>query len=154
MGFSTSGAAAIIFVGLLIAVGIAYPVLETAHDRRSTAIDDRDDRALDLRNTAIDVTDVTYDDAEGDGTLIVNVTNTGSTTLSVSKTDLLVDGEYVSTANEGPAIEETTVDDTPDRDLWQPGDTLTIIVDPVEDEPDRVKVVTEHGIAVTITEVS
>ena len=148
MGFSTSGAAAIIFVGLLIAVGIAYPVLETAHDRRSTAIDDRDDRALDLRNTAIDVTDVTYDDAEGDGTAIVNVTNTGSTSLSVSKTDLLVDGEYV------PIPEETTVEGVSNRDLWQPGETLSMTVDSVEDEPDRVKGVTEHGIAVTVTEVS
>ena len=146
MGFSTSGAAAIIFIGLLIAVGIAYPVLETAHDRRSTAIDDRDDRALDLRNTAIDDLEATYD-AEGEY-LVVNVTNTGSTTLSVSKTDLLIDGEYVTLP------EETTVEDDPDRNLWQPGETLSITIESVDDEPDRVKVVTEYGIAETITEVT
>jgi len=55
VGFSTSGATAIIFVGVLVAAGIAYPVFHSAQEERRTAIQDRDDRTLSMRNTAIAV---------------------------------------------------------------------------------------------------
>lgn len=145
MGFSTSGAVAILFAGLLIAVGMAYPVVQTANDDRRTAIDDRDDRTLDMHNTDIVLKNASYSGTED--TLTVNVTNTGSTTLSVPATDLLVDGSYRElTAN------ETTVEGSASRELWQPGELLTITVTATT-QPDRVKVVTEHGIAETTTEV-
>ena len=143
MGFSTSGATAIIFVGVLVAVGIAYPVLQTAHEERTTAIDERDDRALEMRNTAIDLENASYDGTD----LTVNATNTGSSTLSVPATDLLVDGAFVA---DGDRTE--TVDGAADRETWQPGETLSITV-AVDDEPDRVKLVTEYGVAATTTEV-
>ena len=146
MGFSTSGATAIIFVGMLVAVGIAYPVLQTAHEERRTAMDDRDDRALEMRNTAIDLQTASYDGTATE--LTVNATNNGSTTLSVPATDLLVDGQY--TAFDG---NDTVVDGSDTRELWQPGETLSITV-AVDDQPDRVKLVTEYGIADTTTEVS
>ncbi|SDK85104.1 flagellin [Natronorubrum texcoconense] len=164
MGFSTSGATAVLLVGLLVAVGIAYPVLQGAQEARLTAIDDRDDRALDLRNSDIELEEATYDissddeggddeDENGDDeyTLMVNVTNTGSTTLSVPATDLLVDGIYQPVGED-----ETDVDGTAGRDLWQPGETLTFTVelDESDDPPKRVKIVTEHGIAETTTEVT
>ncbi|WP_440771043.1 flagellin [Natronorubrum sp. DTA28] len=164
MGFSTSGATAVLLVGLLVAVGIAYPVLQGAQEARLSAIDDRDDRVLDLRNSDIELEEAQYDtssddevengeDENGDDehTLTVNVTNTGSTTLSVSATDLLVDGVYRSVG-----ADETDVDGTADRDLWQPGETLTFTVelDESDDPPERVRVVTEHGIAETTTEVT
>ena len=138
MGFSTSGATAIIFIGLLVAVGIAYPVLQTAHEERLTAINDRDDRTLEMQNTAIELVDTTHDG----GDLTVTVNNTGSTTLSVSATDLLLDGDYVTLSES-----ESEVDDASDRDLWQPGETLTITTQ--TDDPDRIRIVTEHGIAAT-----
>lgn len=141
MGFSTSGATAIVFVGMLVAAGIAYPVLQTAHDERLSAIDDRDDRTLDIRNSDITLEGTSYDDPE----LTVNVTNTGSTTLSISETDLLVDGVYVPTSEWNVSIDGTAA---PDRELWQPGETLSITVEP-DESPERVKIVTEHGIAET-----
>ena len=150
MGFSTSGAVAILFVGMLIAVGIAYPAVQTAHDQRSAAIDDRDDRALDVRNTAIDDIEASYEPIEDDpGTLTVNATNAGSTTLSIPETDLLVEGVY-----QPAETYETEIVQTPDaeRELWQPGERLSIEL-AVDDEPHRVKLVTEHGIAATITDV-
>lgn len=145
MGFSTSGATAILFVGVLVAVGIAYPVVQTAHEERTTAVDDRDDRALEMRNTAIDLETASYDGSE----LTVNATNTGSTTLTVPATDLLVDGAFVADGE----WTGTAVDGTTGRELWQPGETLSITVT-ADDRPDRVKLVTEYGIAETTTEVS
>lgn len=143
MGFSTSGATAIIFVGVLIAAGIAYPVFQTAHEQRTTAIEDRDDRALSMRNTGIDVADWSYNES-GNENFTMDVNNTGSTVLSVPETDLLIDGEYQRSY-------DTSVDGSTDRELWQPGETLTVTVSTVR--PNRVKIVTEHGIAETVTEV-
>ena len=145
MGFSTSGATAILFVGMLVAVGITYPIIQTAHEERTRAMDDRDDRALEMRNTAIDLEMASYNDPN----LTVNVTNTGSTTLSVPATDLLVDGTFVAPSE----WNETTVAGSPDRELWQPGETLSITVERTA-SPNRVKLVTEYGIAETTTKVS
>ncbi len=147
MGFSTSGATAIIFVGVLIAVGLAYPVVQTAHDNRMTAIDDRDDRMLDLRNADFALEEATYDAGDESGTLTVNATNTGSTTLSVPATDLLIDGQYTALSGD-----DTRVDGSVDRETWQPGEELSITV-AADDHPDRIKLVTEHGLAITETEV-
>ncbi|WP_121741731.1 flagellin [Natronorubrum halophilum] len=141
MGFSTSGATAIIFVGVLMAAGIAYPVLQTAHDERLTAIDDRDDRTLEIYNSDLALEESRYNETER--ALTVNVTNAGSTTLSVPATDLLVDGKYVE-LDDG----DTLVDGSERRELWQPGETLSITVE--ADRPERVKIVTEHGLAKTL----
>lgn len=146
MGFSTSGAAAIIFVGLLVATTIAFPALESAYDARASAMDDRDQRALDVRNTDI----VVDPHADGDGDLVVNVTSTGSTTLSVDATDLLIDGDYYDVLGDDPS---TTVEGAADRETYQPGETLTIETDATADDVERVKVVTEYGVAETVTEV-
>ncbi|SER19817.1 flagellar protein FlaF [Natrinema salaciae] len=131
----------IIFVGVLIAAGIAYPVFQTASENRSAAIDDRDDRALAMRNTAIDVAAWRYNES-GNENFTMDVTNTGSTVLSIPETDLLIDGVYRQSY-------ETSVGGSPVRELWQPGETLTVTIS--TDRPNRVKIVTEHGIAETIT---
>ncbi|USZ70446.1 flagellin [Natronosalvus halobius] len=144
MGFSTSGAVAILFIGLLVAVGIVYPTVETAHERRADAIDERDERALDLRNSDVAL-EATYDDVANE--LRVNVTNTGATTLSATETTLLVDGVVRPDA-------ATSVEDDATRERVHSGEELQFIVSDVTDYPNRVKVVTEHGLARILTEVT
>ena len=147
MGFSTSGATAILFVGVLVAAGIAYPVFHAAHEERRAAIQERDDRTLSMRNTAIAVDSWSYNES-GNDDFTMHVNNTGSTTLSVPETDLLVDGVY---RTEGSYV--TSVEGATDRDLWQPGETLNVTLVAESPAPNRVKLVTEHGIAETVTEV-
>lgn len=146
MGFSTSAAMAIIFLGMLVAIGIAFPAMESAYESQSTAMDDRDERALDMRNTAVEL-DASFDTGDD---LQVNVTNEGTTTLSVERTTLLLDGEFT------PQSEyETAVDGVGDRALVEPGETLEITLDEADhDEPTRVKVITEYGVSRLVTEVS
>lgn len=146
MGFSSSAAVAILFIGCLVAAGIAFPVLETAYERQTAAMEERDDRALEVRNTAIDVT-AAYDD--GANNLSVNVTNTGSTTLSVEDVDLLVDGELIA----GWAESDRRVEGDETRTIVQPGEVLELLVDR-ETKPNRIKVVTGNGVAETVTEVA
>lgn len=146
MGFSVSGATAVIFIGLLVSVSTLYPAIDQHSERRSEAIGERDERALTMRNTAIDLTSATVADPDtGDDTktLTVAVDNDGASTLAVSKTDLLVDGTY-----QIPDV--ATVDGTAATDVWTSGETLelTLTIDESA-SPTQVKVVTDHGIAAT-----
>lgn len=136
MGFSASGATAILFVALLVCAGSAYSTMSLAHERVSSATDDRDDRALDQRNTAIVVELVAFVDGE----LTVAVLNEGARTLSVEETSLLIDGEYRSDAT-------TSVDGDADRTIWTSGESLELSVAVTGDAPERVKVVTDNGVA-------
>ncbi|MDG5820900.1 flagellin [Natronococcus sp. A-GB7] len=140
MGFSTSGATAIILVGVLVAVSVAYPALQSAQDLRQNAIEDRDNRALEVQNAAVELEDVEH----ADGELTVTARNDGSTSLSAADTTLLVDGTI-------PDDRDLEVDGEPDRELWLPEEELTITVDDSDlpDDPDRVKLVTERGVATT-----
>lgn len=134
---------AVLFVGVLIALSTAYPVMSAANERVQTAVDDRTDRELDQRNSDIELANAMYN-ATND-TLVVWVNNTGSRTLSVNETDVLVDGAFQS----GYA---TRVAGDGARTVWVPGETLRVEVSTTT-APGRVKVVTEFGIAETTTDI-
>lgn len=138
MGFSVSGSTVVILIGCLIAFSAAFTVTVDSYDRVTTAQDEHADRLLDRQNTAIEIGDVQREN----GTLTVPVTNTGSTALSIDRTDLLVDGEYTD-ADHTITNGDTTTNDT---NLWLPGDILEFAVDA---DGESVKVVTQHGIAAT-----
>ena len=136
MGFSVSASTAILFAGLFLAVGILYPAVSNGYELVQGAEVDRDDAQLDMRNSAINITDL-------DGT--INVTNEGSTALDASEIDVVVNGEYESRVNYTTEVEGDAT-----TDLWLPGETLTIDPTDVGAGPtDRVRIVTEHGLSVT-----
>lgn len=143
MGFSVSGATAVILVGLLVSAATLYPAVDSHTERRSEAVDDRQERLLTQQNTEVEITIASYN-ATGD--LTVSVKNTGATTLAVSKVDLLADGEYETLLST-----DTTVDGDTTTDIWSPGETLTITVSSLLSSPGRVKIVTGPGVADTAT---
>lgn len=145
MGFSTSAAAAVIFVGALVSLGILYPATAGSFEQVNDALGDRENRLLDQRNTDLAVESVTYNETTDE--VVVNVSNTGTTTLTANETDPLLDGT-LRTANVTRAVEGV-----PGRTLWTPGETMTITVGNVTSTPGRVKVVTEHGVAVATEDV-
>ena len=89
MGFSVSGAVAVVFVGLLVSAATLYPAVDRASERRADAVDARNERALERQNTAISLVNATYNTSQG--TLTVTVENTGASTLDVRAVDLLVE---------------------------------------------------------------
>ena len=140
MGFSVSASTAVIFAGLFLALGMFYPAMANSYERVQAADADQADRALEQANT-----DIRLDDASkgggGSDPLEVTLTNTGSTSLTVSETDLLVDGTY---------IQRSELDTDSTTDLWLPGETLDITYNPGGSfSADRVRVVTEHGVTVS-----
>lgn len=137
MGFSVSGASAIIFASLFIGFGMWYPAAANGYEQVTDAEADRTDRLLDQQNTALEIASATHNGTH----LSVDVENAGTSQLRLSTTDLLVDGRYET----GWAAGATVAGDGK-TDLWLSGETLTIVV-PADVQPDRVAVVTESGVS-------
>lgn len=137
MGFSVSASTVVVFVGALLALGTVYPAAANGYEHVTEASHDVSDRRLDRQNTAIAVTQATYN--ASNETLTVAVENTGSTALSVNRTDVLVDNAYRS------SFDSRAVDGDATTTLWLPGETLRVELSS-PDRPDRVTVATEHGV--------
>lgn len=137
MGFSTSAAAAVIFVGVLVSLSIVYPAATGSFEQVSDAMESREDRVLNQRNSNLDIDSATYNDSAN--RLRINATNTGTVTVEVNDTDLLIDGEIQP--NRSTAIESVE-----GRSIWAPGETMTIIVENQADLPERVTVINEYGV--------
>lgn len=145
MGFSTSGATVVIFLGVLVSAGIFLPSAEGAIEHVADAVEDRNERTLDRRNADVAISNATYNTS--DSTVVVNVTNEGAVTLSADRTDLLLNGSLQTGYN-------TSVDGVQGRTLWAPGELLAFEVDDPGGKPARVAVVTEHGLERTTTNVT
>ncbi|MFC7203970.1 fla cluster protein FlaF [Haloferax namakaokahaiae] len=141
MGFGVSGSTAIIFLGVLIATGTLYTATSNASENLLEAQDADAEQALERTNTEIVISNATYN-ASGSDSLVVNITNTGATTLEVDETTLLVDNVYTNTSG------VTTVDGNQATNLWYPGEHLVMNVS-LGSAPGRVKVVTGTGVAAT-----
>lgn len=142
MGFSVSGSAAIIFIGLIVAGGVAIPSIVGNVGSLAGAQGQQVDRGIDALNTDVEIQATTYNATNDE--LDLRVGNSGSTTLSVNKTSVLVDGAIPSTETI-----TTDVEGNSGADLWLPGETVNATVENVEPTPERVKIVTENGIAET-----
>jgi flagellar protein FlaF len=137
MGFSASGATAVIFIGLLVSAATLVPAVQDAREAQREGLTERDDRMLEQRNTDIEAVDAVYNATEDE--LVVRLDNTGTTTLDSGETDLLVDGEYVDPS--------AAVDGDAQRSLWSPGTRLVFTYDTTT-EPQRVHVATRPGVQV------
>jgi flagellar protein FlaF len=142
MGFSVSGAAAVIFAAMFISFGMWYTASANSFEQVTEAKADRTDAAVETMSADVEITSATYN-ASGNEELVVAVNNTGATQLDLDSTDLLVDGEYRS-GWQGAA----TVDGNADTRLWLGAEQLRITLS-LPARPDRVKIVTETGISDT-----
>jgi len=141
MGFSTSASLLVIFIGLLIGLGSIYTAASNSGEHLTDAQQDQLDRF-----TAVEGTDITLTSAvwhTTDENLTIRINNTGSTELSVETTDALVDGAYTQ-ASDFPIA---TVGGH-DTDLWGLAEQLRLERTETE-TPERVKIVTEVGVADT-----
>lgn len=138
MGFSVSGATAIVFAAMLISFGMWHSAATDSFERVSEAEQVRADDALAEGNTAIEITTARHTS----GTLVVETTNTGATALSLNATDVVVDNEY-KTGWQGDAEID---DEALATDMWLPGETVNVTFS-YGIQPDRVMVATERGVS-------
>jgi len=140
-GVSTSGSLLVIFFGAFLALGTVYTVASNTTDNLSGAYSDELSTQSGILKTDLSV-EATYHAV--DGNLTVRADNDGSTDLTVGDTNVLVDGTFRSL----PGFGIVTVDGR-ETDLWKPGAQLRI--ENRSAGADRVKVITEHGVAATAT---
>jgi flagellar protein FlaF len=138
MGFSVSGSAAIIFVGLFLGFGMFYTATTNSMEVVTEAQDDQTDDRLEQANTKINVTSATW----ASGQLTVDVTNNGTTTLEISEVDVLADNTYLTEAT-------TDIGGDTGTDVWLPGEELTVTTTELGSSPTQVKVITGPGVAGT-----
>lgn len=136
MGFSTNGAAAILFVAAFMVVGVVVPAAQASFEDISDSMGAQENRVLAAGNTDIELDTVTYNNTSDQ--LTVRVANTGTTSLHVNDTDLLVDGDFTNP--------ETAVEGASARTVWAPGEPLTFTLS-LANEPQRVVVVTEYAVS-------
>ncbi|WP_049925871.1 hypothetical protein [Halopiger goleimassiliensis] len=166
MGFSTSGAVLVILIGILAALGVLVPTLFTVGAETGEAFAAQHDQLREQQNVALEVERFALKDNTDpdDPVAVVNVTNTGTESLSIHDTDVLVNGEYYRT--DGYEDDTRIVDGNDVRtetNIWAPDTHLEVEIvandlenfdpnaDPDTEEEgehdDRVQVTTEYGIA-------
>lgn len=141
MGFSISGAAAIIFASAFVAFGMWYSAAATSFERVSEAQQVETDRVLETRNAAISVWNATYNATTE--SLHVRVNNTGATQFRLDDVQLLVDGRFAT-----GWLPNATVAGQGATELWFGAETLSLN-HTVGTAPDRVKVIAGLGAADT-----
>lgn len=147
MGFSVSGAVALLLVAFLISFGAFYTASTGAFSEIQDAQVDQVDRNVEAINTDVEIGSARYNES-GENGLVIVANNTGATTIDINDSTLLVDGSYV-----GHWQADAEIDGISDRSLWIPQATLEITIERDEDDsdPERVKLVTSNGIAATAT---
>jgi flagellar protein FlaF len=141
MGFSVSGATAIVFLGAVIAFGSAYPAVVDSTEAISQAQGQQSDRMLEQQNSELTVETATY--YAGNDTLAANVSNSGTTALAVADVDVLVNGTY----RDGATVD---VVGNADSEVWLPGEVLRVEVSATPNTAGdelRLKLVTGPGVA-------
>ena len=145
MGFSVSGATALILVAFLVSFGAFYTATTGTFNEIQDAEADQTDRNIDTINTDIEIGSAVYN-GSGNYDLVITANNTGATTLELNDTDLLIDGELVTDWRASASINGSS-----SSSLWVPQYTLEIQIgrDSNDPRPGRVKLVTEYAIAAT-----
>lgn len=144
MGFSISGATVVIVLGLFIGFGMFYSAAGESVNRIVESNTGMADQLLDQQNTAVNLQSATY--WTTNSTVTISVTNTGSTTLALDETSVLLDGRIHSVTN-------ATVENETETTLWLPGETAIYKITNVVEAPTRALIVTEHGISGQTTDI-
>lgn len=91
MGFATSITVAIIFLALIVIATMTLPIMFQSYEKVRESRDDKFEIQTAQLNTAIDITDIF---ASGSNSLIITVSNEGTTVLTSNRSNVLVDGTY------------------------------------------------------------
>lgn len=133
---SVSTSYAIIGLAVFVALGATTTTVQNTGEEVTDTLGDQLERSDNVAETDIEVLNASY----GGGTLFIYVENTGKTRLSAHHTDILVDGKYVPLTPQNISVEGEE-----GSRVWARGERLQIRADVAP--PERLKVVTERGIA-------
>lgn len=139
MGAETSVVVALLFVGFLVVVIFAYPLVSYNQDLVKKAQHDQDTMKKNKMQTDIIITNISYSNNTGDVYLNITLQNTGKTTLNASLLEIFVKGSYYPSYNWTPA-----------NNTWAPINQINISLanmNYTNTTGGRIKVVSENGIS-------
>ena len=137
MGLSVSASFAILAVAFFIGVAPLIESVFYASNRLMEGANDVADWKMTWARTKIQL-----DNATWNGTLtLVNVTNIGSTVLSVDGVSVLINGTYVPHNVTNATVEGKSTD------IWSPNEKLRLELNVTALTDERVLVVTGNGVA-------
>ncbi|MFP3871892.1 MAG: hypothetical protein ACOC55_03275 [Candidatus Natronoplasma sp.] len=139
MGLSVSASAAIVLVGVVLIFGTLYPAIERAQEIEEEARNDWLEWKDQKQRAEMTISDVNYLGAEN--ILNISLNNTGDTVLDINELEVLLDGVYCTDKVTSKIID----DQIENTDLWNPGQKLVLSLEDVEEETNRVLVVSEFG---------
>jgi flagellar protein FlaF len=148
MGFSVSGATALLFVAFLLSFGTFYTATMGAVEQVQEAEVDTQEQSIETLNTEIEIQSAKYN-ASGQKELTIVANNTGAEPLQPTSLSLLVNGTFTAFGQDNVSIS-----DSPENDLWAPQQQLTITLSN-SDLPatptggETIKLVTRTGVADT-----
>lgn len=142
MGFSVSGSLALVLLGSFIAVSAVVASSGNTMERLTDARGDQGSRFDAVHDTEIEIKSVTFSGTDTDCDVTVQVNNTGSSTLTLPETSLLIENRYEEAWRDG-----ATVNGDAGTDLWLPGEQLSVTRTGQPEPPDSVSVVTKTGVA-------
>lgn len=147
MGFSVSGATALLFVAFLITFGTFYTATMGAVEQVQEAEVDAQEQNLETLNTEIEIQSAEYN-ASGQEELIIVANNTGAEPLQPTSLSLLVNGTFRAFGQGNLSIT-----DSPEDELWAPQQRLTITLSnsafATLTGGETVKLVTKTAVAAT-----
>jgi len=135
VGLSVSASFAIITVAFFIGAAYLVETVFISMDVLMNGAEDLADQKMDWARTHLTFNNATLNDSK----VIVNLTNSGSTVLSVSAVSVLVNGTYV-----GHNITNATVEGK-SSNIWSPAEKLRLELDISASTNERVVVVLGNG---------
>ena len=143
MGFGTIVSELIIFISVMgLAVSLTFMMSAQMADLDHTSRRMNEARVEKL-GTQIAIVDVSYNASANNVTLIAK--NIGRTTLNVSRTDVMVDGERVPSSSMTRSIPADS--DARNIGLWDPEETLLIVINRnLSDGQHEAKLSTQNAI--------
>lgn len=140
LGLSVSGAMVIVLVGFITSASVFYTYADEIADTMLKASASKYRYVLERAGTKIEIQNASYNATTK--SLKVLIANTGSTTLATGRLDVLADGN-LSTKNIDAS--KTRVN-SQISGIWAPSTVLELYLN-LPSKPQRLKVVTENGVA-------
>ncbi len=103
------------------------------NDAREEWLDWREEK----QQAGMNITEVRYEDHE----LNITLTNTGDTIMDIRELEVMLNGNYSTDKIEDQVVDE----EIENTNIWNPGQKLTLSLENVDEDINRVAIVNEFG---------
>ncbi|MFW6378617.1 MAG: hypothetical protein ACOCZV_01200 [Nanoarchaeota archaeon] len=126
MGFGSIAANILLFLGVIVIASSFIFYMNSYASETSSAMTMQKNQMMDEMHSQISILSSDLNTSKDPDELKLYVQNTGSTRLTLSETDVYVDGNRISRSNRSVSVESDT--DVGNPELWDPDEIIELIV--------------------------